>query len=295
MGAGRDPHMPQTIGLIGTGLMGSAVARHLVDRGQRVIAWNRTPRKLDQLQGVERAGSPSEVLNRAGTAVLFISDDNALEELLDAPGGLLEATEGTLVINSSTNTPQASLRAARRLGEAGIGYVEAPVLGGPPVARQGQLVAIIGGSEEEKRKAQTIIDSYTKKTVDAGPVPSAMAVKLAMNSLFFNTLIALAEAVQLARVWGAPEEALREAGESVWTKCLFEKYYERMMADEHPLGFRLDMAAKDLAYMLEAAREKGAPSHLTSGSVQAFLEAVREGLGGQDYTRAAWRLARGKR
>lgn len=287
--------MGRTIGLIGLGLMGGAVARHLLEKGHRVIAWNRTPGKVEAIEGLERANTPSEVLARAGTAVLLISDDRALEELLDAEDGLLEAPEGSLVINSSTNTPAASLRAQRRLAEAGIGYVEAPVLGGPPVARKGELIGIIAGEEEAKKKALATIGEYTRKTVDAGVVPGAMVVKLAMNSLFFNTLIALGEAAQLVARWNAPLEALVEAGSSTWTRFLFEKYYNRMMADEHPVGFRLSMAAKDLAYFIEASREKNAPAHLTSGSLQAFLEAAREGLGGEDYSRAAWRLAKGPR
>ena len=276
------------VGIIGLGNMGRAVMERLIEKGFTIAAWNRTREKIPNIEGVNPLSSPKEVADNSEVVIVFVSDDIASKSvLLDENGVFRTTNREVIVINGTTVTPMHSLQVSMEAKNIGIKYIELPVLGGPPLARKGELIGIVGGDKEVYKKVEQIVSKYTKTTVYAGEIPNASVIKLAMNSIFFGTLEVLAESMALVVSWGIDVELLRKTGELTWTKALFDKYYDRIMAEQHPVGFKVRLTAKDLLYAVMSAYYKDTPMPSISAAAQNFIYAERSGYGEEDYTRAA--------
>ncbi len=271
--------------VIGAGLMGSAAAERLRDAGFEVIVWNRTRERAEELArglGVGFAPTLEEALDSAEAAIAFVADDEALISVASKVG----RADGLVFIDSSTVTPETAARVAEYLEGRGACYVEAPVLGGPRVVREGKLVIIEAGRSVCKRLAQPVIQALASRIIDAGEDPRvAQALKLAYNQVLIGGLAILSEALNMAEAYGANIELLREVYRGTALEGLAAKYLERLAADEWPASFRLHLAAKDLDYARRAAWARGLASPVTAAAAEAFKLAASVGLGGEDYSR----------
>ncbi len=136
------------VAFLGLGAMGKPMANRLVDAGYLVTAWNRTPGRADALikRGARVADNPRDAAAGSRVIVLMVSDPAAVSAVLGGDRGVLAgAREGSTVVNMSTIGPADSRRFAGQCGEAGVRYVEAPVMGSIGQATSGTLVAIVSG------------------------------------------------------------------------------------------------------------------------------------------------------
>jgi len=281
------------VGIIGIGNMGRAVTELLIEKGFKIAVWNRTKDKIPNIEGITPLSSPKEVADNSEVVIVFVSDDIASKSVLLDKNGVFHTTNNkVIVVNGTTVTPMHSLQVSIEAKNMGIKYIELPVLGGPPLARKGELIGIIGGDLEIYKKVEEIVSQYTKTSVYAGEIPNASVLKLAMNSIFFGTLEVLAESMALVASWGIDVELLRKTGELTWTKALFDKYYDRILAEEHPVGFKVRLTAKDLLYAVLSGYYKNTPMPSISAAAQNFIYADNSGYGEEDYTRAARFLLR---
>ncbi len=287
--------MGECIGIIGLGRMGSAFARRCLSLGLKVVAWNRTPEKIEKLQGVEPAATPREVAERCGAVHVFVADDEASRAVLRGPEGVFAALRSELIVaNHTTVTPSHSLEMYRAAEELGAMYLDAPVVGGPAQTRLGQLLVLVSGTREAYEKALPMLKNLGETVMYVGDVPTATVLKLAINSMFFISAQTISEAMALASAWGVDPEVLREAASKTWLKTLFDKYYDRMMSKERPPSFTVRLAAKDLAYAQQAGYMRGTPLPLVSTALQTYLEASRRGYDSSDYSRIAWHVMGGE-
>ena len=136
-----------TVGFIGLGAMGAAIAGRLLAGGQELIVWNRSPEAADRLaaqSGARRAASPADAL-QGEAAFSMLADDAAVEATLLASGALDAAAKGLVHVNCATVSVALAERLEARHRELGLAYVAAPVLGRPDAAAAGQLHVLAAG------------------------------------------------------------------------------------------------------------------------------------------------------
>jgi 3-hydroxyisobutyrate dehydrogenase len=272
------------LGFVGTGLMGFPMARRLLESGYKVVVWNRTVDKARPLQdlGALLASSLREVAEKADTVMVMVSDDEASEAVVRE---LLSSRRGICLVNHSTVSPTHTLQARRLAEAAGSAYLAVPVMGGPSEAQRGELIGIAGGDQEALERLRQVLSAYIRELVYVGSPEEAAAVKLAVNSLYFTSMVGLAEAILLAEAWGVEPPKLFQVADRLWVKAIIERYGERLLSEGKPVRFKMRLAAKDMFYALKAGYDRGQPLPHIAALAQIFLEAATlGGMGEEDYT-----------
>jgi 3-hydroxyisobutyrate dehydrogenase-like beta-hydroxyacid dehydrogenase len=258
--------MKPTIGFIGLGLMGKPMAQNLLRAGFPLTVWNRTKAKADDLvrDGAKLAADPREVAAQADILITIVSDPPALEEVLfgssGAPKtGALEALrKGTILIDSSTVSPDTARRVASACAERSVDFLDAPVTGGTWGAQKGELVFMVGGEAAVLDRAKPVLEAMGKKFFLLGPNGAGQTVKLGMNLLLALEIDAWAESLALVTKAGVPAERLIEVMQSSMGHArLLDVKTPMMLKNEYPASFPLRLMHKDLRLALELAREHG--------------------------------------
>jgi 3-hydroxyisobutyrate dehydrogenase-like beta-hydroxyacid dehydrogenase len=205
------------IALLGTGIMGTHMARRLTQAGFPVTVWNRSADKAGKLTpfGVTIAGSPSSACADADVVIVMLSDGPVVEEVLfslDHTGKIpaeAMAARSVLVVMSSIPVETCQGQAPR-LAARGVGYIDAPVSGGEPGARDGTLAIMAGG---DARVIDGIADVFAAmgRVTHIGPVGTGQMTKLANQIIVGGTMVAVAEALHFATKGGADPAAVRKA------------------------------------------------------------------------------------
>jgi 3-hydroxyisobutyrate dehydrogenase-like beta-hydroxyacid dehydrogenase len=205
------------IALLGTGIMGAHMARRLAQAGFLVTAWNRSADKAARLAqfGVQIADSPSSACAQADVVIVMLSNGPVVEEALfsrdqsgKAPAEVM-ASGSVLIVMSSipVETCQAQ---APRLAARGVDYIDAPVSGGEPGARDGTLAIMAGGDAKVVERISDVFAPMGRVT-HIGPVGTGQMTKLANQIIVGATMTAVAEALHFAAAGGADPAAVRKA------------------------------------------------------------------------------------
>jgi 3-hydroxyisobutyrate dehydrogenase-like beta-hydroxyacid dehydrogenase len=205
------------IALLGTGIMGTHMARRLAQAGFPVTVWNRSPDKAGQLTqfGIKIAESPSSACAAADVVIVMLSNGQVVEEVLFSPDRIgkkpAEAMAAGSVLVVMSSIPVETCRAqAPRLAARGVGYIDAPVSGGEPGARDGTLAIMAGG---DARAVDGIADVFAAmgRVTHIGPVGTGQMTKLANQIIVGATMVGVAEALHFAAKGGADPVAVRKA------------------------------------------------------------------------------------
>ena len=241
------------LALIGTGIMGAHMARRLAQAGFAVTVWNRNRAKAEPLTelGVSIAGSPSAACAKADVVIIMLSNGPAVEEVLFTPDSTgkvpAEALKSgsTLIVMSSipVETCQAQ---APKLAARGVGYIDAPVSGGEPGARDGTLAIMAGG---DGGLVESLADVFAAmgRVTHIGPVGTGQMTKLANQIIVGATMVAVAEALHFLKKGGADPAAARQAlmGGFADSKIL-NLHGERMIARNFVPGGPAEYQLKDM-------------------------------------------------
>jgi 2-hydroxy-3-oxopropionate reductase len=200
------------IGFLGTGIMGGHMARRLCEAGHEVAAWNRTRAKAEPLEahGARIADSPTAATEAAELVICMLSNGPVCDSVLIEEGVLAAMPGGSLMIVMSSIPVETARAQAEKAAELGLRYIDAPVSGGEPGARDGTLAIMAGGEQRDFEEARAIFEAMGRPTL-VGPVGSGELAKLANQVIVSNTLATVAEALLLAKVGGADPAAVREA------------------------------------------------------------------------------------
>lgn len=247
-----------TIGFLGLGTMGSAMARRLVDAGHDVRVWNRSPAAVDALvaAGARAAATPADALS-AGLSLSMLADDDAAEAVLTT-----EAVAGARGIHVCTASvsPAAADRLERRFGAVGVGYVAAPVLGRPAVAAAGGLNILAAGPPGLVEAVLPVLETLGRKVWRLGENPRvANVAKVAINFNIIHAIQALGESIAMTERQGVEPELFHE----LLTSTLFDGVVYRGYGGEivqqayDPPGFVMALGFKDLRLAEEVARDAG--------------------------------------
>ncbi|MEY9876362.1 3-hydroxyisobutyrate dehydrogenase-like beta-hydroxyacid dehydrogenase [Streptacidiphilus sp. MAP12-33] len=275
-----------TVGFVGLGAMGRAMAGRLLRSGHAVRVWNRSPEPVAELvaQGAERAADLAAAL-RCDVVVSMLADDRAVNLLLD-PGLLAGARPGLVHVNMATVSVELAQRATAVHTHHGLGYVAAPVLGRPPVAEAGQLTVLAAGAPELLDRVEPLLTVLGRRVWRLGDEPYlASAHKLAANYLIACAIGAMAEAAALVdAVGGEPADLIGVVTDSVLPGPVHTGY-GTMIAERRyePAGFRAVLGLKDVNLALTAGAEANVPLPLGGVLRDALLDAVAHGEGDHDW------------
>ena len=273
------------VGFIGLGAMGSAMAANLVKAGHVVRAWNRSSDAGKAPDGVTMVSSPAEAF-QAEAVLTMLSDDPAIRSVLLDTGVLTQARAGLVHVVTSTISVAFAGELADAHGEAGLGYVSAPVLGRPDLAKEGQLNILAAGAREAVAKVRPLLDVLGKKVWDMGEAPArANAAKIAANMMITMAIEAMAEAVVLTEANGLPRAAFFELilG-TLFSGRSYESYSAKIANDDYEPGFKARLGLKDLSLATAAAEAAGKALPMLGAVRGRMAEAVDAGLGDKDWS-----------
>jgi 2-hydroxy-3-oxopropionate reductase len=276
----------ERIGFIGLGIMGAPMARNLVAAGYELTVHNRSPRALE---GATKAESPQAVAERSDVVITMLPDSPDVEAVVLGEHGVIAGIRpGAVVIDMSTVTPATARRLHAALGERGVEALDAPVSGGEPAARSGQLSIMVGGGEDAVERARPLFDVLGKATTHVGPPGAGQVAKAANQVVVALTIQAVAEALLLAQRSGVDAARVREAllGGFAQSKIL-ELHGQRMLDAAFDPGFRAVLHRKDLGIALQTAREQGVPLLATAQVAELFNALIAGGDGDRDHSALA--------
>ena len=277
--------MKPAVGLIGLGLMGRPMAANLLKKGFEVTVWNRTASRAESLvaQGARLAATPRAVAAAADVLITIVSDPPAVEQVLWGDEGVLDGLRrGSVLVDSSTVSPDLARRAAAACAERGVEFLDAPVTGGTWGAEKGELVMMVGGTAETLARVEPVFGAVAKRWFHVGPHGAGQTVKLAMNMLLALEVDALAEALALASAGGVPGERVVEVMQSSMARApVLDVKAPMLLEGDYAPSFPLRLMHKDLRLALDLAKQLGV--RLPAGEAVrdvygAVLSAAKEDL-----------------
>jgi len=234
------------VAFLGLGIMGQSMVSNLVKAGHEVTVWNRTPGKL--VEGAAVAPTPAAAAQGAEVVWLCVSDTDAVEEsIFGKDGAESSLSEGVIIADSSTISPSATLKFAEKVAAKGVAWVDAPMTGSKIGARDGTLVFIVGGAEQDIERLKPLFAAMGKKIFRMGETGKGQATKLAMNLQIAMIYEGFAEALTLATKLGVDSQQLVSLIEATMVRSGVVEY-------KAP-NFPLRLMHKDILLTLEAAKE----------------------------------------
>lgn len=279
-----------TVGLLGTGLMGSAMARALRGAGHDLVLWNRSAEPGARLAGelggvaVER---PRDVAAQAGVCISMLADGVAVDAVYGGPDGLVAGAGPANILVDSSTVPPATIRAhAAAARVLGAGILDAPVSGSVALAEAGKLTLMVGGEQADLDRARPVLDAIAATVFHLGPLGSGAAMKLAVNTVIFGLNQALAEGLVLAERAGVARELAYDviAASAAGAPYVAYKRAAFLDPDGTSVGFALDLAAKDLGLIAELATEVGLGMPQAETNLAAIRSASGGGHGDRDFS-----------
>ncbi len=272
-----------SIGFVGLGIMGQAMALNLVEAGHDVTVWNRTSSKADAIRdaGGVVADSPQAVAAANELVMVCVSDTPDVDAVVFGPEGVAEGVSpGSLVIDHSTISPSATKEFADRIGALGASWLDAPISGGSEGAKNGTLSIMIGGSAEDVERARVFLEVVGTTITHVGPQGAGQLVKAVNQILVVVNQLAVSEALLLAEAGDLDLAATLRAVESgaAGSWMLSNRGPQMIERDWRP-GFTIDLQQKDLRLVLEAADDLGVPVPGTALVFQLYRALQQRGLG----------------
>tara|TARA_B110000263_G_scaffold244855_1_gene253508 strand:+ start:178 stop:1047 length:870 start_codon:yes stop_codon:yes gene_type:complete len=276
------------IGIIGIGILGNAVARHLLDSGYNVTVYNRTKEKTIEVEkkGAHVASSPKMMAEKVELIIIIVKDAAAVKEISFGKNGIIEGTNKKLIVaDMSTINPVESKNIAKKFQEYNIKKLEIPVMGGPNVAINGELVMMVSGSKDIFDYCKNIFEKIANKVFFLGEQSIANSIKLAMNLQITMLALALSEGITLVKKANVDPKIFLEVLNSTYFKTgMSEKKAYKMIDGNYDVTFTLANLKKDITTMTNTAKELGIELPMITKAEEIYSNAVNAGLGDIDYT-----------
>jgi len=285
----------QSIGFLGLGKMGAVMAPRFIAAGYPLTVWNRDAAKTKPLAdaGADVAASPTDVAAAADVVITMLRDDAAAEQVYLGDDGLLSAdVTGKLFIEMSTLRPATARSLAERCAQHGAAFVDAPVSGTVAPAKEGKLMALVGGAAADVERARPVLNVLTRRIVHAGPVGQGDMLKLVLNLPLAVYWQSLAEAAALGKAGGLDLatllDAMADSGAAI--KVLPLKVPLIIDGSDYA-AFDIATMEKDAKSIVATGAAFGVPMPTTSAALASYAAANAEGLGAADAVAIVRRLS----
>jgi 2-hydroxy-3-oxopropionate reductase len=278
---------PQKIGFIGLGIMGAPMCRHLIDAGHELFVHThgKVPEQIASTSATPCASNRA-VAERADIVIVMVPDTPDVEQVLFAEQGVAAGlTRGKVVVDMSSISPVATKEFARRIGELGCAYLDAPVSGGEVGARNATLSIMVGGDAAVFERVKPLFEKMGRNISLVGGNGDGQTAKVANQIIVALNIEAVAEALLFAARAGADPARVREAlmGGFAASRVL-EVHGERMVRRTFEPGFRIQLHQKDLNLALVAARQLGVALPNTATTQELFNACAAHGGSGWDHS-----------
>jgi 3-hydroxyisobutyrate dehydrogenase-like beta-hydroxyacid dehydrogenase len=285
------------IAFFGLGKMGTPMARRLLEAGHDLTVWNRTPSRAELLiaAGAKLAATPAEAAQSADAVLTMLFDDAANEEVLFGNAGVLAALRpGALHIALSTISVALSERLTAEHASRNQLYVAAPVFGRPNVAEEGRLWIVAAGAGSAIATARRLLEPLSRGISVIGTEPAqAHALKLGGNFLISAMIHSLSEAFVYAASQGIdPELFLETVNSALFQSPFYAAYAKVMLHPPKEPGATIDLGAKDLRLLREAAASRQTTLTFANNLAQIFAEIQQSGHGNEDWAAGQYRAAK---
>lgn len=276
------------IGIIGLGMLGNAVALHLVNSGYEVTAYNRTKERSLELKekGATIVESPKEVAEKSELVITIVKDADAIKQISFEKDGIVYGNHKNLIVaDMSTVDPSESKNISKQFMDSGIAKLDIPVMGGPNVAITGDLVLMASGNKDIFDNCKEVFDTIANKVFFLGENGVANSIKLAMNLQITMLALALSEGIILVKKSGVDPKIFLEILNSTYFKTgMSEKKAYKMIDGKYDATFTLSNLKKDITTMTNAAKSLGVELPMISKAEEIYENAIKEGFGDMDYT-----------
>ena len=277
-----------TLGIVGLGLLGSAVAGRLRAGGHDVVGYDLVAEKVKALVELGgRAAQSAEAVAQSVEAVCVVLPSLAsVEAVVLGPRGLAASgPAGATIIQMSTISPALTERLAREVTARGLAFLDCPISGTSAMVAQGEGIIFVGGERSVFARWRPVLEIILPRAVFIGAAGQAMVLKLVANLLVALHSAAAAEALLLARRAGLDLGLVLDVlTKSAATSRMLEVRGPLIARDEFPPQMKLDLFMKDLHLIQEAARSVGAPLPLTDVAERLYAAAMEAGHGGADLS-----------
>ena len=272
-----------SVAVLGTGLLGTAIATRLLEQGLNVHVWNRDPSRIVSL--VEKGATAIDDLGQAAKnnsiLITVLRDGAATASVISTVGAL----SGSTVIPMGTMGVEESRKLATQVADQGGQYLEAPVLGSKPQALNGSLLVMAGGEEQVFEEQRPLLSHLCQEPQLVGPVGSGAATKLALNQLIASLTHSFSLSLQLIQRAGVPVETFMAIlRPSALYATTFDKKLQRMLDHSYAdPNFSTALLRKDLRLFLEEATTAGLQDQGLRGLLSLLEQAKGTELDEQDY------------
>jgi len=277
--------MTHSIGFIGLGIMGRGMTRNLLKAGFTVRVWNRTASRMEEMQtaGALPTTTPAELAAQSEIIFICVSDTPDVEAVILGQNGVVHgARPGSLVIDMSTISPQATQALAAKLAEKNIAMLDAPMSGGSEGAAKGTLTIMVGGKAEDVERALPAFKAMGKTVTHAGDHGAGQMMKLVNQILVVGNALAMSEALLFAQAGGLDLQKTIEAlGAGAAGSWMWSNRGPQIIRRDWRPGFTIDLQQKDVRLVLQAADQLGVPLPATGLVFQLYRSLQAAGLGAE--------------
>jgi 3-hydroxyisobutyrate dehydrogenase len=278
------------VAFLGTGVMGSAMARRAADAGLDVTAWSRPLSDAEPLadDGITVHPTAAAATEGADLVVTMVPDAEAIESFAHGPDGFLTWLDADAVwVQCSTVGVEGADRLTALAERHGVSIVDAPVLGSKDPAERGELIMLASGSDAALVRCAPLFDAIASDVLRLGPVGQGSRMKMVTNTWIMATVASLAESMALAEALGLDGRVFLQAIEDT---AMDQEYAQSkggmIAARNYPVTMSLDNGVKDARLALAAARQVGLPGRVIAATAELMQEAADAGHGPDDMAAA---------
>ena len=267
------------------------MALNVMKAGHDLIIHNRTRHKEELLaaHGAKRAASPREAALEAEMIITSLSDTPDVKEVVLGNNGIIHgARAGSVVVDMSTISPDATRKIEQVLRAKGIKMIDAPVSGGSEGAKQGTLAIMVGGDPEDVERVMPVLKAIGTKITHVGPIGAGQLTKAINQTIVAGVYLGVAEGMVLGLKAGLDMDKVVEAiGEGAAGSWVLTHRSKNMINNNYPLGFRVRLHQKDLGIALETAKKLGVTMLVAALMDQIETGIVARGYGDEDLSAVA--------
>lgn len=285
------------IGIVGLGLVGTALAQRLTDAGFEVTGFDlrEEARAALTARGGRAARSLAEVANAASSMVLAVFNTDDVLKVVEGPGGLLSVFGVRSIIDCSTGTPHELAALAARLAARGINFIEAPLSGSSQQIAAGEATLLLGGEAGALQACESVLAAISGKRIHVGGAGMGAKAKLATNLVLGLNRAVLAEGMVFAENMGIPpEQFLALVLASPATSGAAEAKGRMMVEEDFAPQSRIHQHLKDVRLMIDSAAAQGQKLPLSEAHAALMRAAIAAGDGELDNAAIIRELRRQK-
>ena len=290
----------KNVSMIGLGVMGGPIARHIARAGHRLTIYSRGPQRLDAWRAAHpdlaiiAAGSPAEAAATADMVITCVGNDDDLAEVVLGPQGAFSTLKsGSSFVDHTTVSARIARQIAVEARDLHIHCVDAPMTGSQVGAENGTLTLMCGGRADAIEAARPVMQAYSQRIVHVGKAGAGQSCKMANQICIAGAIAGVAEALRLAQAahldLDKVFEAISHGAAQSWQ---LDNRWQTMAQDSFDFGFAIDWMRKDLGLALDEGRGLGLSLPITGLVDQFYADVQALGGGRQDTSALVRRLPR---